>query len=439
VRLLAGSFRLVHRNRGWLAGLVKIFFRPVAVIGRWAFRYLFVHLYRLGFLIRRILRRLGIPAKGKVMAVLANRYVAHAAVAGIVFFVSASNMTAREVRADTPGEKSALFSLLSGGEGVGYIEEVAADPDATRPVSYWGSGNLVASPGDGGTDDINFEEEAALNSELANGSAVLQPALPEDSPSTAQRTKIEYYVVRPGDSLNGIAQRFGVSAGTILWENNLTARDVIRPGDRLTILPVSGVSHTVKKGDTLSKIASRYDSEMEKILAWNSPGVTAELRIGDKIIVPDGAPPAPPAPPRLASVRSIVTPPAARGNTGGSGKMAWPTAWRVITQYFRWRHSGVDIDGDYNTPIYAADAGVVTHSGWGRTKGGYGIYIDIDHGNGLLTRYGHASKIFVKAGDEVARGQSIGMVGTTGRSTGTHVHFEVIRGGRKMNPLEYIR
>lgn len=404
------------------------------------FHTVFVHLYRLTFGIRRLFRRLGLPAKGKVMAIFANRYVAHAAMVGIVFFVSATNISAREVRADTPGEKSMLFSLLSGGEDDGFVLEVIPDSSLSSLTNgpYWGSGT-VSAPLAGDVDDINFEDEAALNPELAGGVALLQPTLPEGAPSVAPRTTTELYVVRAGDSLNLIAERFGVSVNTILWENKLSAGDVIRPGDRLTILPVSGVSHTVKKGDTLAKIASRYGSEMDKILAWNSPGVTAELRIGDKIIVPDGAPPAPPVPVRLAPVRSIVAPPASRGNAGGSGKMAWPTSWRVITQYFRWRHSGVDIDGDYNTPLYAAEAGIVTHSGWGRTKGGYGIYIDIDHGNGLVTRYGHASKVFVKAGDQVARGQSIGMVGTTGRSTGTHVHFEVVRNGRKVNPLEYIR
>lgn len=419
----------------------KTLLRPAAILGRWLFRQLFVRLYRLCFLVRRIFRRLGLPAKGRIMSVLVNRYVAHAAVAGIVFFVSASNISAREVRADAPGEESVIFSLLNGGEDEGLVEEMVGAGGPTVTASYWGEDALMAPLAAGGIDDINYEEEASLNSEIVGGAAVIQPTLPDGSPSVAPRTKTEFHVVLPGDTLNGIAQRFGVSVSTILWENKLSARDFIRPGDRLVILPVSGISHSVVKGDTLTKIASRYGSDMDKILAWNSSGVTSELRVGDKILVPDGVPPAPPAPPRLASVRSIITPtnPGARGSVRGTGGMAWPTTWRVITQYFNWRHSGLDVDGDYNTPIFAADAGIVTHSGWGATHGGYGFYIELDHGNGLITRYGHASKIFVNVGDQVERGQKMGMVGTTGRSTGTHLHFEVIRNGRKVNPLEYIR
>jgi murein DD-endopeptidase MepM/ murein hydrolase activator NlpD len=118
-------------------------------------------------------------------------------------------------------------------------------------------------------------------------------------------------------------------------------------------------------------------------------------------------------------------------------KLLWPTALRVINQYYGWRHTGVDIDGDYKDPIYASEDGVVETAGW--NSGGYGLQIVINHQNGMKTRYAHASKLFVKVGQAVKRGEVIAMVGTTGRSTGTHLHYEVYVGGVRKNPLAYTK
>jgi murein DD-endopeptidase MepM/ murein hydrolase activator NlpD len=118
-----------------------------------------------------------------------------------------------------------------------------------------------------------------------------------------------------------------------------------------------------------------------------------------------------------------------------TAKLLWPTSGHVITQYYGWKHTGVDIDGDYSSPLYAAADGTVQKAGW--NSGGYGLMILIDHPNGMTTRYGHASKLFVKAGDSVKKGQVIAMMGTTGRSTGTHLHFEVYVNGKRTNPLAY--
>ena len=116
--------------------------------------------------------------------------------------------------------------------------------------------------------------------------------------------------------------------------------------------------------------------------------------------------------------------------------MAWPTVGARITQYFSWRHVGVDIANKTGTPLYAADAGVVEFAGWAT---GYGNSIVINHGGGKKTRYGHASKLFVKVGDEVEKGENIAAMGSTGWSTGPHLHFEVMINGAKYNPLNYIR
>ena len=118
-------------------------------------------------------------------------------------------------------------------------------------------------------------------------------------------------------------------------------------------------------------------------------------------------------------------------------KLLWPTKQRIINQYYGWSHTGVDIEGDYVDPIYASEDGVVETAGW--NSGGYGLQIVVSHANGMKTRYAHASKLFVKVGDEVKRGQTMAMVGTTGRSTGTHLHYEVYVGSKRVNPLSYTK
>jgi len=255
------------------------------------------------------------------------------------------------------------------------------------------------------------------------------------------RTEIIYYTVQNGDTVSTIARHFGITVNTILWANNLTSFSLIRPGDRLSILPYSGVLYTVKKGDTLAKIAQTYDVELEKILSCNTLGNS--LSIGQKIVVPGAKKIASTVTSRptntgqsgISVIKNLIKNPTVK--TSGN-KMAWPTSGNRITQYFSWRHTGLDIANKVGTPIYAADSGtvIIAQGGW---NGGYGNTIVIDHGGGKKTRYGHASKLFVKVGDEVEKGENIAAMGSTGRSTGSHLHFEVLIGGVKYNPLNYIR
>jgi len=253
------------------------------------------------------------------------------------------------------------------------------------------------------------------------------------------RRETIYYSVQNGDTVSSIAGQFGITINTILWANNLSAFSLIRPGDSLIILPYSGVLYTVKSGDTLSKIARAYGIEEDKIANCNTLGDS--LKIGQKIILPGAK--------KLSSVATTVRTSytgisvikdlvKSQPTKASTGKMAWPTSGYRITQYFSWRHTGVDIANKIGTPIYAADSGVVVISqgGW---NGGYGNTIVIDHGNGVKTRYGHMSKLFAKVGDEVAKGENIGAMGSTGRSTGPHLHFEVLIRGTRTNPLNYIK
>ncbi len=278
----------------------------------------------------------------------------------------------------------------------------------------------------------------------SEGDLVFKPSLAilgSDSGSqpVAQRQEIVYYTIQAGDTVSSVAQRFNVSVNTILWANNMTARSILRIGDRLTILPYSGVLYTVKKGDTLAKIAKKYGIEVDKILSCNNLGNT--LIAGQKIVLPGAK--------KISD--SVVTAATTRNYTGisaisgliksptkqtGGGKMAWPTVGYRITQYYSWRHTGLDIGNKTGTPVYAADDGVVEFAGWAT---GYGYSIVINHGGGVKTRYGHASKLFVKVGEEVERGENIMAMGSTGWSTGPHLHFEVIISGKRYNPLNYIK
>ncbi len=253
-----------------------------------------------------------------------------------------------------------------------------------------------------------------------------------------KRDKIITYTVQRGDSISTIARKFGIKVKTILWENNLSSYSIIRPGDKLRILPIDGVTHKVKNGENLSYIAKKYDTEAKEILKANKLADASYLKIGQELLIPNGKKITTTYKPKTYSgftaIQKIVKAPNSTNIT--ANKMAWPTVGHRITQYFSWRHNGLDIANKIGTPIYAADAGVVEFAKWGR---GYGMEILINHGGGKKTRYAHLSKFFVKKGQKVSKGETIGAMGSTGWSTGPHIHFEVIINGKRYNPLNYIK
>ena len=293
--------------------------------------------------------------------------------------------------------------------------------------------------------DAERDNQTAFNED---GDLIFKPLMTTakngDSGATAQaRTTIITYTVQNGDTVSTIARKFGLTINTILWANNLNSYGLIRPGDDLTILPYSGILYTVKSGDTVSRIASKYGVEIDKILSCNN--LEAGLKIGQKIMVPGAkkivettrvaSSRSDSSYTGLSAIRDLIKSPTVKAS---GGKMAWPTQGFRISQYFSWRHNGVDIANKVGTPIYAAESGVVEIARGGY-NGGYGNTIVINHGGGKKTRYGHASKLFVKVGDEVEKGENIAAMGSTGRSTGSHLHFEVLINGVRYNPLNYIR
>lgn len=251
------------------------------------------------------------------------------------------------------------------------------------------------------------------------------------------RDKIIEYTVQPQETVGSIAEKFGVSIDTIRWQNSLDTRGRIKVGQTLDILPVAGVAHKVKKGDTVYSIAKKYDIDAQPIVNFPfntfTNDETFELAIGQVMIVPDGIRPTVgrPATPRAR----LLTPDA--GTVVASGDFVWPTSGS-ISQRFVWYHKALDIANKASPNVLAADAGRVVGAGW-LDGYGYGNRVIIDHGNGFRTLYGHLSRVFVVVGQTVSRGAGIGRMGCTGRCTGTHLHFEVVRNGVYLNPLSVLQ
>lgn len=248
------------------------------------------------------------------------------------------------------------------------------------------------------------------------------------------RDTIISYTVQEGDTVSLIAQKFGVSPETIRWQNNLSG-DKIKVGDTLQILPVTGVAHKVQKGDTVYSISKKYDAEAQAIVDFPfntfANDETLQLAIGQIVIVPDGVmPKGPVATPRPRQ----ITPNA--GTVVASGRFVWPTQG-IITQYFSWYHPGLDVANNGMPFVVAADSGTVIASGWDNT--GYGNMVLVDHGNGFKTRYAHLSQIFVVRGQTVNRADRLGKMGSTGRSTGPHLHVEIYQNGVRVNPLLFLK
>lgn len=423
--------------------------RPFGGVGRFLFRHLFVRLYKVTLFGRRLLRDVLAPVKSRMLFLVANKYLLHIAVVLLAVLVSFSSLRAREVQASaTTGDGTLLFSILTANDPEANPTTQDTTPPIYRPagMNYVGATALRAELH---VDDDGEPLATHTYSPVGDGSVFVGVDNGQgEGRSIAPRDRVVVYAVAEGDTLGSIAAEYNISVRTILLANNLGPRDFLRIGQSLKIPPVDGLLHVVKQGDTAEKIARRYSANVQDILSANHLAKAADLHIGDELVVPNGEPPAAPTPTRvavaprpIASIGSIFRPQAATPNR--ATKLQWPTSGHSITQYFGgwehvngWRiHTGLDIDGDYSSPIYAADDGTVIVSGWGT---GYGYHIDIDHG-GMVTRYGHASKLFVKAGEQVHRGQVIAMVGTTGFSTGTHLHFEVRIGGRAVNPIGYLR
>ena len=431
----------VRASLGFLRGLIVIkrilvpasahVFQPFKSVGFVLLKVIGVPMYRGIFFSRRWIHKIFLPAKSRFFYILSNRYSIHAFIIALIAVVGIANIQTRNVRAETFGQKSVLYSLVSVDDSQ-TVETVVAGKDVLLSggaMSYMSD----AIENTGPHTDTDFYPEENVNGTVS---------VPSTVPS---RDRIETYTIVEGDTIGRIAVKFNLSVSSILSANDLSLRSTLHLGDTLKILPEDGVLYTVSRGDTLSRIASKYSIDATEISRANGFNDGQTLRIGAEILLPGASEIAPSQAiaRRSVSVKDIFVPSPVQSSpknvqpvSSTASGWVWPTNWHIITQYYSWKHTGIDIDGDYTTFSLAAHDGIVSYAGW---RSGYGLTIEIDHGNGLKTRYGHNSKIFVNTGDTVNAGEKLAQTGTTGRSTGTHLHFEVIKNGKFQNPLEYVR
>lgn len=329
--------------------------------------------------------------------------------------------------APTASVQARAFSYLGGGSLGVVITPGSSEAQNSQTIAFLeGAINFDPNPAKGGG-DVTVVDDSALISEVGPTGTIA------DIEATEHQGKVSLYVVNNGDTLEKVAKMFGISVSTIRFANDLPSGASLRVGQSLVILPIDGIQHTVKKGDTLNSLAKRYNGDIDEILDFNDLTIGQKLTVGDIIVIPNGKEPAP---------SSTNTNGTARAKSFSSlpsfsGYYTHPVPLGHKTQGIH-GYNGVDYGAPIGTPVYAAAEGVVVVSKFrtaycGRScGGGYGNYIVIEHPNGTQTLYGHLSNVYTQVGARVDKGQWIGEVGNTGRSSGPHLHFEV-RGGK--NPF----
>jgi murein DD-endopeptidase MepM/ murein hydrolase activator NlpD len=433
-RLLFAFFIIAYKP---IYAIIKFLFYKVAVKG-----YCFY---------LSIIKKLGWNIKeSNILSYVLNQKTVHILIAAMTLVFVFTNLT-KNTKAGMPedsAKKTIVAQLVKSEFGElqnesEIIEESYGINTAVKTENSYLKDNpaLKNSPHALMLNPEDMEANEEISSQVSSGgTALIKREIASTKITKQSRTEIVEYIVEPGDTISTIAAEFEVTVNTVLWENNLSAYSLIKPGQSLKILPVSGLSHAVKKGENLSAIAKKYKIDEEKITEFNKLSENAILTVNKKLIIPGGVKiQAKPAPKTssytgISAIKDLITQPSA--TPVASNKMNWPTVGHRISQYYSWRHLGLDIANKTGTPIYSSDAGIVEFAGWST---GYGNNIIIDHGGGKKTRYAHLLKFYLKKGDSAEKGESIGEMGSTGWSTGPHLHFEIIINGRKYNPLNYIK
>lgn len=305
-----------------------------------------------------------------------------------------------------------------------YVEETALAV-GTQRLSTAQMADMNSIYGGIGGDSSSGSPSPSDEATTIQDSAIVAMMPPDDNyieRFSGKRAGVIEYAVQEGDLLSFIASDYGVTQASIMWANGLKNADSLAPGQILRIPPVTGVVHKAIGGDTAASLAKKYSADVDRIIAYNQLPKDGSMNAGDEVIIPDG---------KLKQSVPVASAGAAKarivsqfGHLPDLGSYFMrPTAGR-ITQLIHGRN-GIDIASAYGTPIYAAADGTVTIADADGYNGGYGKYIKISHSNGTETLYGHASKLLVTSGQAVTKGQKIALMGSTGRSTGNHLHFEV--------------
>ena len=312
----------------------------------------------------------------------------------------------------TEGSGTAPRIAVGGVGGLMEIDGATAGASPAAPIGAVGDGTIY--------------KPVAVDTTVADGS-----------------NRLRMYTIQQGDTLTGVANRFGVSMMTIWWANSLTSKSVLHVGQQLIIPPVSGLVVTVAEGDTLESLAAQYGISTQSIVDANGLEEPT-LVIGQTLILPGavGAP-IPTATPKPApKVTTSGTTRVTGAVPYSGGRFAWPVIGgnNYISQYYHYSHPAIDIAGTYGSPIVAAGSGTVIFAGWKSNGGGWQVWIS--HGSGVYTTYNHMSAITISSGASVSRGQQVGRLGMSGWATGPHLHFEVWigpiwNGGTRVNPMRY--
>lgn len=411
--------------------------------------------YKIYIGIKKAILNLFLPAKNIFLYPFVNKETIHIVIVIITILVSFENVKIRVSNAQNNEDflgNNNILSTMFAKEELGdtmLIEEGVAETEAannSKQAEYSDTKSFAVKNNQQiGTTTDELEQELQETKILAASDALLKPEItsttniekPSDF-SAFERQEIIDYTVQAGDVLGTIATKFGLDINSILWANNLSYYSIIRPGDTLKILPISGVLHTVKSGENLSFIAKTYNADMDKILAFNNLKDVNALKKGQELIIPDGikkvTAKATVAKTSPYSLKTIL--PISKDIYNTLSNFIWPATANRITQYYHLGHHAIDIGGKTGAPIYAIEKGQATLSGW---SSGYGNNIIIDHGGGQKSRYAHFSKLYVKKGAFVEKGQQIGEMGSTGNSTGPHLHIEININGVNVNPLQYLK
>jgi murein DD-endopeptidase MepM/ murein hydrolase activator NlpD len=270
------------------------------------------------------------------------------------------------------------------------------------------------------------------------------------------RDKVITYTVQTGDTIFGIADKFGLTPESILWCNRYVLGNVpenLMPGVEINIPPENGVIYQWMAGSGLNGVAEFYHVTPDVIIDWPSNNLNratlGDLSLpnipeGTMLFIPGGTGESTDWLPEITRDTPAVSSSFGEGFCGvitegaiGNGTFAWPTSATYLSGYdYSSVHHGIDIAGEIGNPIYASDSGVVVYEGWNNS--GYGNLVILDHGSGWQTVYGHLNEIYVDCGQSVYQGDIIAGLGTTGNSTGPHLHFEIRKNAGYVNPWDLL-
>lgn len=443
IKLAAGFLRGASAAGSFIASKSGALKAPLSAIGQFFFYGIIFPLYKGFYYFKYKILNIYAPAKSKFFYFLSKSYFVHFLLVTVGVIVIANSISAADLRQDNFGETTIVYSLFATEDYEQLTVDSSIPRSQSQSFSYLDNTASVQSQKFIGEISGEPQFNSGISTITQGGNAVvkpniIKPAVIGPSGTISSQGGIATYVVQSGDTISSIAGKFKVSADTIIWQNNLGSRAIIHLGDKLEILPVSGVVHRVARGETVGSIAKKYSIGQDQIISFNNLFNASDIRIGQELIIPGGKKIVPRA--IASSTIPKVSPITQLFESGSSARasvsgLIWPAAIHRITQYFSWRHQGLDIGITPNSPIYSAEDGTAVLAGWST---GYGNNVIIDHGNGIKTRYAHLNRIFVKAGETVDKGQVIGLSGSTGWSTGPHLHFEIIIRGIRKNPLSYI-